>query len=179
MAHNAARIPMSWILTLAIFSVVLAGCVSTDTQTVTHPDGRYQLYGSGTAASPYYWVWIPTGASPPAPPPAPGAEVVRATSVPATQTITYPDGRYQLYGNGTAASPYYWVWIPAGATVPAPPPLPGQAAVVSATSVPATQTVNYPTGRYQLYGSGTAASPYYWVWIPGGTTVPPPPPLPR
>ena len=32
---------------------------------------------------------------------------------------------------------------------------------------------------YQLYGEGTTASPYYWVWVPAGTTVVPPPPLPR
>jgi hypothetical protein len=180
MPDNAARISMSWIVSLAIFSIVLAGCVTDTAQTVTHPDGRYQLYGSGTAASPYYWVWIPTGANPPAPPPAPGqAAVVSAPSVPVAQTVTYPEGRYQLYGNGTVASPYYWVWIPAGVAAPAPPPPPGQAAVVSAPSVPVTQTVTYPNGRYQLYGTGTAASPYYWVWIPGGSTVPPPPPLPR
>ena len=34
-------------------------------------------------------------------------------------------------------------------------------------------------GRYQLYGEGTTASPYYWVWVPAGTTVVPPPPPPR
>jgi hypothetical protein len=42
-----------------------------------------------------------------------------------------------------------------------------------------TMTVAQPGGQYQLYGSGTAASPYYWVWVPSGATVPPPPPLPR
>ena len=41
------------------------------------------------------------------------------------RVVTYPEGRYELRGDGTAASPYYWVWIPAGATsVPNPPPLP-------------------------------------------------------
>lgn len=34
------------------------------------------------------------------------------------------EGRYQLYGDGTSASPYYYVWVPAGATVLAPPPPP-------------------------------------------------------
>ncbi|HSB69422.1 MAG TPA: hypothetical protein VLT62_08835 [Candidatus Methylomirabilis sp.] len=35
----------------------------------------------------------------------------------------YPDGRYELRGDGTANSPYFWVWIPAGtvAQPPAPP----------------------------------------------------------
>jgi hypothetical protein len=41
------------------------------------------------------------------------------------RVVTYPEGRYELRGDGTAVSPYYWVWIPAGATsVPNPPPLP-------------------------------------------------------
>jgi hypothetical protein len=34
-------------------------------------------------------------------------------------------------------------------------------------------------GRYQLCGEGTTASPYYWVWVPAGTTMVPPPPPPR
>jgi hypothetical protein len=38
--------------------------------------------------------------------------------------VTYPEGRYELRGDGTTAAPYYWVWIPAGATPPNPPPLP-------------------------------------------------------
>ena len=33
---------------------------------------------------------------------------------------TYPDGRYELRGDGTAGSPYSWVWIPTG-TVSRPP----------------------------------------------------------
>ena len=63
-------------------------------------------------------------------------EAVPAASPPATTVVvpspsttvlrvyTYPEGRYQLYGNGTAQSPYYWVWIPAGGNPPVPPPLP-------------------------------------------------------
>lgn len=44
---------------------------------------------------------------------------------PPQRVYTYPEGRYELQGNGTPSSPYYWVWIPAGAqSVPAPPPLP-------------------------------------------------------
>ena len=81
--------------------------------------------------------------------------------------VEYPGGRYQLYGDGTTASPHYWVWVPAGSTPAPPPPLPSR--VASATS----------QGRYQLYGDGTTASPYYWVWVPAGTTVVPPPPPPR
>ena len=38
-------------------------------------------------------------------------------------SVAQPGGQYQLYGNGTAASPYYWAWVPSGAYIP-PPPLP-------------------------------------------------------
>lgn len=78
-------------------------------------NGKYRLYGDGTTSSPYYWVWIPAGTNPPAPPALPPTRVATAAT----------DGRYQLYGDGTASSPYYWVWVPAGsATVPPPPPPP-------------------------------------------------------
>jgi hypothetical protein len=40
------------------------------------------------------------------------------------------------------------------------------------------RTVEYPAGRYQLYGAGTSSSPYYWVWVPAGSNPPTPPPLP-
>jgi hypothetical protein len=96
-------------------------------------------------------------------PSSPGA-VLGASSPTA---VDYPGGRYQLYGDGTAASPHYWVWIPAGATPPPPPPLPSTRVATAVSQ-----------GRYQLYGNGTSASPYYWVWVPAGATVvaPPPPP---
>jgi len=84
------------------------------------------------------------------------------------RTVEYPAGRYQLYGDGSNASPYYWVWIPAGTNPPSPPPLPPGRVATVATE-----------GRYQLYGDGSSASPYYWVWVPAGTTVVPPPPPPR
>jgi hypothetical protein len=43
------------------------------------------------------------------------------------RVVTYPEGRYELRGEGTVNSPYYWVWIPAGTnvtTIPNPPALP-------------------------------------------------------
>jgi len=41
------------------------------------------------------------------------------------RVVSYPEGRYELRGDGTVTSPYYWVWIPAGTvSVPNPPPLP-------------------------------------------------------
>jgi hypothetical protein len=43
---------------------------------------------------------------------------------PTERVVRYPEGRYELYGDGTVASPYYWVWIPAGAAPPNPPPAP-------------------------------------------------------
>jgi hypothetical protein len=46
-------------------------------------------------------------------------------SPPASQRVyTFPEGRYELRGNGSAASPYVWVWIPTGAIPPPVPPLP-------------------------------------------------------
>ena len=121
------RINTCWLVSLALISGLLGACVTSETE-------------------------------------------VRTAAAPASQTVAYPGGQYKLYGGGTAASPYYWVWVPTGATVPQPPPVPGS---------PVTQTVAYPGGQYQLQGNGTAASPYYWVWVPAGATVPPPPPLPR
>ncbi len=50
--------------------------------------------------------------------------IVPSPSTTVQRVYTYPEGRYQLYGNGTAQSPHYWVWIPAGANPPVPPPLP-------------------------------------------------------
>jgi hypothetical protein len=60
----------------------------------------------------------------PAPPvvTAPAPPVV--AQVPTTQVVTYPEGRWTLYGDGSTASPHYWVWVPAGASPPAPPPIP-------------------------------------------------------
>jgi hypothetical protein len=40
------------------------------------------------------------------------------------RVVTYPEGRYELRGDGTVGSPYYWVWIPKGPTPPSPPPPP-------------------------------------------------------
>ncbi len=57
----------------------------------------------------------------------PGTTTVVVTSP--SRVVTYPEGQYELRGEGTAMAPYYWVWIPRGATaatIPAPPPLPGR-----------------------------------------------------
>jgi hypothetical protein len=94
------------------------------TDRVVYPQGRWQLYGDGRG-TPYYWVWIPSGANlttAPSPPVRPTASAVVPQS---DRTYTFTEGRWQLYGDG-GATPYYWVWIPSGATPPAPP-MPPQA----------------------------------------------------
>jgi hypothetical protein len=56
--------------------------------------------------------------------------------------------RRQLYGQGTADSSYYWVWVPTGvASVVTPPPAPRLPQV-------------HAEGRWQLYGDGTTQAPY-------------------
>jgi hypothetical protein len=102
----------------------------------------------------------------------------RGDVVPGEQrVVTHPGGRYELRGEGTARSPFYWVWIPSGATVVTVPTVPAVPAVV--VTAPAQRVVAYPEGQYVLAGDGTATSPYYWVWVPTGATAPAPPPAPR
>jgi hypothetical protein len=120
---------------LVVLPVMATGCARRETATervvvqaepqrvVTHPGGRYELRGAGTAASPYYWAWVPSGATVVTVPPLPAAPTVVVTE-PAQRVVTYPEGRYELAGAGTAQSPYYWVWVPTGATPPPPPPFP-------------------------------------------------------
>jgi hypothetical protein len=59
----------------------------------------------------------------PAPAASPATTTVVVTSPAGQRVISYPSGRYELYGDG-AATPYYWVWVPAGSALPAPPPPP-------------------------------------------------------
>jgi hypothetical protein len=54
--------------------------------------------------------------------PAPATSAVVIAPAPADRVVTYPEGRYQLYGDSTSG--YYWVWIPAGSAPPSPPPPP-------------------------------------------------------
>jgi hypothetical protein len=60
---------------------------------------------------------VPAAASPP-------TTTVVVSPAASDRVVTYPEGRYELRGNGTLNDPYYWVWIPAGSTPPSPPPLP-------------------------------------------------------
>ena len=50
--------------------------------------------------------------------------VVVAQAPPSDRVVAYPEGRWTLYGDGSTASPHYWVWVPAGSSPPAPPPIP-------------------------------------------------------
>ena len=45
--------------------------IGPDQRVVAYPHGRWLFYGDGSVASPYAWIWVPTGATPP--PPAPPA----------------------------------------------------------------------------------------------------------
>src|SRR5213593_2985409 len=66
---------------------------------------------------------------------------------------------------------YSWpCWEAACTAAVVPPPAP------PVTSAVPSDRVVYPEGRGQHYGDG-GATPYYWVWIPSGTT-PPTPPIP-
>src|SRR6266850_1852475 len=54
----------------------------------------------------------------PAPAPQPAPVVVPPAAPPVTAAVpsdrvVYPEGRWQLYGDGRSV-PYYWVWIPTG-----------------------------------------------------------------
>jgi hypothetical protein len=99
------------------------------------------------------------------------APTVAPSAVPApADRVVYQEGRWQLYGDGRT-TPYYWVWIPTGATLTANPLPPARP-----TNSVSQRTVMYPEGRWQLYGDGRTTQ-YYWVWIPAGVT-PPTPPLP-
>ena len=105
--------------------------------------------------------------------PAPPTTVAASPAVVPTDRVVYPDGRWQLYGDGRG-TPYYWVWIPTGATLTATPQAPPRP--VASTVPTSDRSYAFPEGRWQLYGDGRTTQ-YYWVWIPAGVT-PPNPPLP-
>ena len=53
---------------------------------------------------------------------APATVIVTPSSAAAQRVVTYPEGRYELRGDGSTTNPYVWVWIPSGAVPPSPPP---------------------------------------------------------
>jgi hypothetical protein len=50
---------------------------------------------------------------------------------------------------------------------------PAPAALPAAAAAPTQRTIEYPHGRWMLYGNGSVRSPYAWVWVPTGATSPP------
>ncbi len=72
--------------------------------------------------SPYYaWWWV--------------NQQVVMLPVPTATVVRYPNGRYELRGDG-ASVPYYWVWVPYQlAAAPPPPPIPSGA--IPPTTLPA------------------------------------------
>ena len=91
--------------------------------------------------------------------------VVRAVLIAPALLATLGGCVYRSVEKSTP-SPVVMTPAPQPVVVPAP---------ATAPAVPADRVV-YPQGRWQLYGDG-GATPYYWVWIPSGTT-PPAPPMP-
>ena len=125
--------------------------------------------------SPVVMTPAPVAAPQPAPVVVPPPAPTVSSPVPSDRVV-YPEGRWQLYGDGRSV-PYYWVWIPTGstlATAPVPPSAPSGSAIVTNSD----RTYAFREGRWQLYGDG-GATPYYWVWIPSGMTPPSPPMPPR
>ncbi len=97
MMRATPRIPLL-VSTMALVAAAVGGCVYSEKERVVQT---------------------------PAPPPPPSTVVAQAPAPAATdRVVAYPEGRWTLYGDGTAASPHYWVWVPAGAVPPPPPPLP-------------------------------------------------------
>ncbi len=144
---------------------------SQNQRVYTYSNGRFELRGDGSGANPFIWVWIPNQVVP-IPPPLPSATTAVAPRDPrlAQRTYSYPEGRYELRGDGSSVNPLAWVWIPTGITsVPNPPPLPRIAA--SGPNPSAQRVYTYPDGRYELRGTGTTADPYYWVWMPTGMSA--------
>ena len=113
---NARRPKMAgWIAVAGVAAVSLGGCVYSKERVVPA-----QTPVVVTPAPAERVVTVPSPA-PVVVAPAPGtAQVV----VPTDRVVATADGRWQLYGEGSTASPYYWVWVPNGSTPPAPPPLP-------------------------------------------------------
>ena len=70
--------------------------------------------------------------------------------------------------------------LASGCTVARATPPASQPAALPATAIaPDQRVVAYPHGRWLLYGDGSTASPYTWVWVPTGATPPPPAPAAR
>src|SRR5262245_66004640 len=94
MIRTRSRVPLL-VSTMALAATALGGCVYSEKERVVQ-----------------------------APPPPPATVVAQVPAPGATdRVVAYPEGRWTLYGDGTSASPHYWVWVPAAAIQRPPPPL--------------------------------------------------------
>jgi len=75
---------------------------------------------AATYSYPHYYAPPPAYAAPPVVyRPAPIYVAPPASAV--QREVSYPHGRYVLYGDGVS-QPWQWVWVPAGPPSPPPPP---------------------------------------------------------
>lgn len=92
------------------------------------------------APPPVYAGPPPPSYAPPAPPYAPPAAYAAPPPIP--RVVEFPNGRYELRGDGTY-SPYNWVWIPNPPTAPPVPSPPVAAPEPVPDRRPAVQTTVY------------------------------------
>jgi hypothetical protein len=99
---------------------------------------------------------------------------------------------FAVFTHLLGAAAYAYAPPPYPAVVYAPPPAvyappayaaPGvvdasQPVTVARPAPQVVRVVQYPHGRYQLYGDGVTTA-YQWVWIPAAPPPPPPPPAAR
>jgi hypothetical protein len=156
---------------VAVAASMLAGCAGSEVQTTSAPPPRPAVVVTEPAPS------APTVVTQPAPS-APVVVTQPAAPVSSRAVFVSPGtgGHWEMRGAGTPSSPYFWVWVPTGATImtTAPPAVP-QVVVTS----PAPTIVTSTEGRWQLYGDGSRDRPYMWYWVPRGVTAPPPPAIYR
>ena len=179
--HGAARVAIG----LATFAIFAPFIIVGEILALAVPP--YRAPAVVVAPPPVYYAPAPAYSVPPPTYSAPPAYVRQtyAARAPAQPTvIQYPQGRYELRGDGIVTA-YQWVWIPNPTISPAPPGAPpayaAPAPAYSAAPAPAEPTViQYPQGRYELRGDGIVTA-YQWVWIPNPTISPAPlsaPPAP-
>jgi hypothetical protein len=104
-------------------------------------------YYPATYYAPAYPALAPQYAPPYAPPAGGSISVAPAPQAPPPPSVvSFPGGRYELRGDGSAA-PYQWVWVPNPPTAPPPPPT----APPAAPELPGPASDGSPARRSQLY----------------------------
>jgi hypothetical protein len=125
------------------FGVVVVGPSFVDSPAFFDPSPPY--YSAPVYAPP---VIPPTGYTAPVSPPvmySPPA-LSQPPSAPSPQVVQYPNGRYELRGDGIS-TPYTWVWIP---NAPPPPPAPPTAPPAGSPNG-APMSGETPAARQQVY----------------------------